>query len=134
MPFSIMKISLNHQLGKWKKIIHYSKKSSINLHFIRVYLIPLPPYSQVIFSPSTVRDLKNESCAFAKLFRCKKSLASVILFFSLCFNSPLGFILIREHSSITSSKRWVGGVRKWQFLMVYITANHQRGGWMGKKK
>ena len=22
---------------------------------------------------------------------------------------------IRDHSSITSSKRWVGGIRKWQF-------------------
>ena len=37
--------------------------------------------------------------------------------------------LIRDHSCITSSKRWVGGVRKWQFLMIYSTVNHQRGGW-----
>jgi hypothetical protein len=37
-------------------------------------------------------------------------------------------ISIRDHSSITSSKMWVGGVRKWQFLMIYITVNHQRGG------
>ena len=41
---------------------------------------------------------------------------------------------IRDHSSITSSKRWVGGVRKWQFLMIYSTANHQRVGWVGLKK
>ena len=40
----------------------------------------------------------------------------------------------REHSSITSSKRWVGGVRKWQFLMIYSTVNHQRVGWVGLKK
>ena len=40
---------------------------------------------------------------------------------------------IRDHSSITSSKRWVGGVRKWQFLMIYSTVNHQRGGWVGLK-
>ena len=44
----------------------------------------------------------------------------------------------RDHSSITSSKRWVGawvgGVRKWQFLMIYNTANHQRVGWVGLKK
>ena len=42
--------------------------------------------------------------------------------------------LIRDHSSITSSKRWVGGVRKWQFLMIYSTVNHQRVGWVGLKK
>ena len=41
---------------------------------------------------------------------------------------------LRDHSSITSSKRWVGGVRKWQFLMIYSTVNHQRGGWVGLKK
>ena len=32
---------------------------------------------------------------------------------------------IRDHSTITSSKRWMGGVRKWQFLMIYSTVNHQ---------
>ena len=41
---------------------------------------------------------------------------------------------VRDHSSITSSKRWVGGVRKWQFLMIYSTANHQRGEWVDLKK
>ena len=42
--------------------------------------------------------------------------------------------LVRDHSSITSSKRWVGGVRKWQFLIIYNTVNHQRVGWVGLKK
>ena len=28
----------------------------------------------------------------------------------------------------------MGGVRKWQFLMIYSTVNHQRGGWVGLKK
>ena len=41
---------------------------------------------------------------------------------------------VRDHSSITSSKRWVGGDRKWQFLMIYSTANHQRGEWVDLKK
>ena len=41
---------------------------------------------------------------------------------------------IRDQPSITSSKRWVGGVRKWQFLMIYSTVNHQRVGWVGLKK
>ena len=41
---------------------------------------------------------------------------------------------MRDHSSITSSKRWVGGVRKWQFLIIYSTVNHQRGRWMGLRK
>ena len=39
-----------------------------------------------------------------------------------------------DHSSITSSKRWVGGVRKWEFLMIYSTVNHQRVGGVGLKK
>jgi hypothetical protein len=28
----------------------------------------------------------------------------------------------------------VGGVRKWQFLMIYSTVNHQRVEWVGLKK
>ena len=36
--------------------------------------------------------------------------------------------LLGDHSSITSSKRWVGGVSKWPFLMINSTLNHQRGG------
>ena len=27
----------------------------------------------------------------------------------------------------------VGGDRKWQFLMIYSTVNHQGGGWVGLK-
>ena len=47
----------------------------------------------------------------------------------------LGYLTdIRGRSSITSSKRWVGGVRKGQFLMIYSTVNHQRSGWVGLKK
>jgi hypothetical protein len=42
--------------------------------------------------------------------------------------------LERGHSSITSSRRWVGGVKKWKFLMIYSTVNHQRVGWVGLKK
>ena len=38
-----------------------------------------------------------------------------------------------DHSSIKSSKRWVGGVRKWQFLMIYSTENHHRVGWVAYK-
>ena len=41
---------------------------------------------------------------------------------------------LRDHSSIKSSKRWVGGVRKWQLLMIYNTVNHQRSRWVGLKK
>ena len=38
------------------------------------------------------------------------------------------FCGLRDHSSTMSSKRWVVGVRKWQFLMIYSTVNHQRVG------
>ena len=44
-----------------------------------------------------------------------------------------GFLL-RAHSSITSAKRWVGGVREWQFLVFYKTVFAAVGGWMGLKK
>ena len=43
-------------------------------------------------------------------------------------------VSFRGHSSITSSRRWVGGVKKWKFLMSYSTVNHQRVGWVGLKK
>ena len=39
--------------------------------------------------------------------------------------------VLRDHSSITSAKRWVGGVRKWQFLLIYSTINADVGGWVG---
>ena len=47
-----------------------------------------------------------------------------------CYDIMEDEVSVRYHSSITSSKRWVGGVRKWQFLMIYSTVNHQRGGWL----
>ena len=43
-------------------------------------------------------------------------------------------VYLRGHSSITSSRRWVGGVKKGKFLMIYSTVNHQRVGWVGLKK
>ena len=36
---------------------------------------------------------------------------------------------LRDHSSVTSAKRWVGGVRKWQFLQIYSTIYAYIGGW-----
>ena len=33
-----------------------------------------------------------------------------------------------DHSSITSAKRWVGGVRKWEFLLIYSTIYADEGG------
>ena len=41
---------------------------------------------------------------------------------------------LRDHSSIMSSKRWVGGVRNWKFFFFFSTVNHQRGEWVGLKK
>ena len=34
-----------------------------------------------------------------------------------------------DHSSTTLAKRWVGGVRKWQFLLIYSTIYADVGGW-----
>ena len=41
------------------------------------------------------------------------------------------YISIKDHTIITSSKRWVGN---WQSLMIYSIVNYQRGGWVGLKK
>ena len=41
---------------------------------------------------------------------------------------------IRDHSCITSAKRWVGGIRKWQFLLIYSTIYADVGGLVGLKK
>ena len=39
----------------------------------------------------------------------------------------------RDHSSIKSAKKWVGGVRKWQFLQIYSTIYADVGEWVGLK-
>ena len=41
---------------------------------------------------------------------------------------------LRDHSSIRSAKKWVVGVRKWQFLLIYSTIYADVGGWVGLKK
>ena len=43
-------------------------------------------------------------------------------------------VFVRDHSSITSAKRWVDGVRKWQFLLIYSTIYDDVGGWVSLKK
>ena len=82
--------------------------------------------------------LKPSSFAFLSLHRRAivqwKCLAlpflSIVLPCSFDFRN-----LLRDHSSITSSNRWVGGVRKWQFLMIHSTVNHQKlGGWALKSQ
>ena len=42
--------------------------------------------------------------------------------------------LVRDHSSIMSTKRWVGGVRKWQFFLIYSTIYADIGRWVGGLK
>ena len=49
-------------------------------------------------------------------------------------NYHLFFRSLRDHSSITSAKRWVGGVRKWQLLLIYSTIYADVVGWVGLKK
>ena len=85
-----------------------------NLKYIKVNLLGKLPHSKVsIIKPDHYRLLGFEKIEFWSL------------------NS---LFLNRDHSSITSSKRWVGRVRKWQFSMIYSTVNHQRSGWVGLTK
>ena len=48
--------------------------------------------------------------------------------------SKPGASRFRDHSSITSENRWVGGDRRWQFLLIYSTIYADVGGWVGLKK
>ena len=91
-----------------------------------------------LFTPDTNRCYKSLMKTLFHIFEAVKIL-------KISHNNyilALYFIMIvvkntntlRDHSSITSSKRWAGGVRKWQFLMIYNTVNHQRVGWVGLKK
>ena len=72
-------------------------------------------------------------------FKCQCPTGTLLVCFKVYKRIQLmlsftNFEFLRDHSSITSSKRWVGGVRIWQFLMIYSTVNHQRSGWVGLKK
>ena len=42
--------------------------------------------------------------------------------------------VLGDHSSIMSAKRWVCGVRKWQFLLIYSSIYADVAGWVGLKK
>jgi hypothetical protein len=78
-----------------------------------------------------------------KLFYQRKTLIMILLQFQTVLH-PYNCVLlrreskgiepIRDRSSITSAKRWVGGVRKWQFLLIYSTIYADVGGWVGLKK
>ena len=43
--------------------------------------------------------------------------------------ASINYNLLWDHSNITSAKRLVGGVRKWQFLLIYSTFYTDIGGW-----
>ena len=66
-----------------------------------------------------------------------ESLVTHLIFFIEYFTKNVIFHIkshIRDTSSITSAKKWVGGVRKWQFLLIYSTIYADVGGWVGLKK
>ena len=70
-------------------------------------IIVFPQFSRVINYWNNM-FVWNAVC-MDPLFLCKFDVAHIFL---KC---------IRDHSGITSAKRWVGGVRKWQFLLIYST-------------
>ena len=45
-----------------------------------------------------------------------------------------GPFVFRDHSSITSAKRWVGWAIKWQFLLIYTTIYVDVGGWVKRRQ
>ena len=61
------------------------------------------------------------SINFMRQFRENSPLCLHLLVVSM---GPFKYYIIKE----------VGGVRKWQFMMIYSTVNHQRGWWVGLKK
>ena len=44
------------------------------------------------------------------------------------------WLFMRDHSSFTSAKKLVGGVRKWHFLLIYSTIYPDTGECLGLKK
>ena len=60
---------------------------------------------------------------------CKKGQLNIsTLSYLIDSDFPLGTIQVSRHQR----GGWVGGVRKWQLLMIYSTVNHQR--WVGGPK
>ena len=61
---------------------------------------------------------------------CRQHVMSNTANVSLCLkvSQKKVFFSIRDNSSIKSAKKWVGGVRKWQFLLVYSTNYADEGG------
>jgi hypothetical protein len=52
-----------------------------------------------------------------------------VSFFTLSFE-----MWLKDYSRITSAKKWVGGVRKWHFFLIYSTIYADVGEWLGLKK
>ena len=104
---------------KQKNFVHLYVNLSILITYWRFYIFC--KYQQVPFH-ITHQKVK---------FSIERSLLAQ-RYFLLGYSSIL--ICTRGHSSITSSRRWVGGIKKWKFLMIYSTVNHQRVGWVGLKK
>ena len=53
----------------------------------------------------------------------------MVILLQLYLGHELYALVVWDDSSITSAKRWVGGVRKWQFLLIYSTVHADVGGW-----
>ena len=53
----------------------------------------------------------------------------MVILLQLYLGHELYALVVWDGSSIKSAKRWVGGVRKWQFLLIYSTVHADVGGW-----
>ena len=69
--------------AKWRKIIHFGKKSCTKSQIIRGYLIPLPPYCFALLyvfriqtkAPLNMQEVRwlNDACSFSTLIRIHES-------------------------------------------------------------
>ena len=105
----------------------------------------LNPFSKYTLTSFSSQSFKNQtsrifsylcfSCEKTNPLNCKSSnIAWASFFMKLKLLFLMSPRLVRDHSSITSAKRWVGGVRKWHFLLIYSTIYADLGGWVGLKK
>ena len=69
----------HHVDDKWKKIIQFGKKSEVICRFIRLYLVPLPPYFKVGKEVESVsiyirgwRDVRTQKQHFSSTRQLRK--------------------------------------------------------------
>ena len=130
-----------------KFLTNMNKKIIWSWHFLQVFYSTTDNFLWwVTSSSSCISNLKSRNKERAtyhlgRIFKILSKNKDVVFlsksakikdlpkYYSFGIKNHSTWILHRDHSSIMSAKRWVGGVRKWQFLQIYSTIYADVGGW-----